>query len=251
MAFIKQIKVGNNTYDIHKKVTVTIAAADWTAATIDKTVSGMTVNDIVVVSPAPSSIIGARNSVVYCSAIKANALSFTYNVSKPTTALTFNVLWVQAATADTDKGAIINTVMGGKIPTGTLNVNSTLSNYDTYLNNVRYINLGAGTIDVTDKTVTPNALNGAWDATNEKYVVSQAKKTGETMQSTVTTAGYVSSTVGTKNTGALTINAPANLEIAKATFTVSGNSVKSNTAGYIPANTAVSAVSTVAVFAGI
>lgn len=219
MAFIKQIKVGNNTYDIHKKVTVTIAAADWTAATIDKTVSGMTVNDIVVVSPAPSSIIGARNSVVYCSAIKANALSFTYNVSKPTTDLTFTILWVQAATTDTDKGAIINTVMGGKIPTGTLNVNSTLSNYDTYLNNVRYINLGAGTIDVTDKTVTPNALTGAWDATNEKYVVSQAKKTGETMQSTVTTAGYVSSTVGTKNTGALTINAPANLEIAKATIT--------------------------------
>ena len=88
MAFIKQIKVGNNTYDIHKKVTVTIAAADWTAATIDKTVSGMTVNDIVVVSPAPSSIIGARNSVVYCSAIKANALSFTYSVAAPTTALT-------------------------------------------------------------------------------------------------------------------------------------------------------------------
>lgn len=219
MAFIKQIKVGNNTYDIHKKVTVTIAAADWTAATIDKTVSGMTVNDIVVVSPAPSSIIGARNSVVYCSAIKAGALSFTYSVSKPTAALTFNVLWVQAATTDTNKGAIINTVMGGKIPTGTLNVNSTLSNYDTYLNNVRYINLGAGTIDVTDKTVTPNALTGTWDATNEKYVVSQAKKTGETMQSTVTTAGYVSSTVGTKNTGALTINAPANLEIAKATIT--------------------------------
>lgn len=219
MAFIKQIKVGNNTYDIHKKVTVTIAAADWTAATIDKTVSGMTVNDIVVVSPAPSSIIGARNSVVYCSAIKAGALSFTYSVSKPTAALTFNVLWVQAATTDTDKGAIINTVMGGKIPTGTLNINSTLSNYDTYLNNVRYINLGAGTIDVTDKTVTPNALTGTWDATNEKYVVSQAKKTGETMQSTVTTAGYVSSTVGTKNTGALTINAPANLEIVKATIT--------------------------------
>ena len=120
----------------------------------------MTVNDIVVVSPAPSSITGARNSVVYCSAIKANALSFTYNVSKPTTNLTFNVLWVQAATTDTDKGAIINTVMGGKIPTGTLNVNSTLSNYDTYLNNVRYINLGAGTIDVTDKIVTPNALTG-------------------------------------------------------------------------------------------
>ena len=66
------------------------------------------------------------------------------------------------------------------------------------------------------------------------------------MQSTVTTAGYVSSTVGTKNTGALTINAPTNLEIAKATFTVSGNSVKSDTAGYIPANTAVGAVSTVA-----
>ncbi len=246
MAFIKQIKVGNNTYDIHKKVTVTIAAADWTAATIDKTVSGMTVNDIVVVSPAPSSIIGARNSVVYCSAIKAGALSFTYNVSKPTTALTFNVLWVQAATTDTDKGAIINTVMGGKIPTGTLNVSSTLSNYDTYLNNVRYINLGAGTIDVADKTVTPKALTGAWDATKKKYVVSQAKKTGETMQSTVTTAGYVSSTVGTKNTGTLTINAPANLEIAKATFTVSDNIVKSDAAGYIPANTEVGTVSTVA-----
>lgn len=161
MAFIKQIKVGNNTYDIHKKVTVTIAAADWTAATIDKTVSGMTVNDIVVVSPAPSSITGARNSVVYCSAIKANALSFTYSVSKPTTALTFNVLWVQAATTDTDKGAIINTVMGGKIPTGTLNVNSTLSNYDTYLNNVRYINLGAGSLNVSGSAISSVSGSGS------------------------------------------------------------------------------------------
>lgn len=361
MAFIKQIKVGNNTYDIHKKVTVTIAAADWTAATIDKTVSGMTVNDIVVVSPAPSSIIGARNSVVYCSAIKAGALSFTYSVSKPTAALTFNVLWVQAATTDTNKGAIINTVMGGKIPTGTLNVSSTLSNYDTYLHNVRYINLGAGslnvsgsaissvsgsgsvnpgtntisknsatnvstgtvtttkptsgvyvavdaataqgsgninisasgtakagvttagyvhnetasstisksgtasvtvpaksaattyipinagTIDVTDKTVTPNALNGAWDATNEKYVVSQAKKTGETMQSTVTTAGYVSSTVGTKNTGALTINAPANLEIAKATCSVTRDSAPSATIAKNPTATTTASSATTSV----
>lgn len=361
MAFIKQIKVGNNTYDIHKKVTVTIAAADWTAATIDKTVSGMTVNDIVVVSPAPSSIIGARNSVVYCSAIKAGALSFTYSVSKPTAALTFNVLWVQAATTDTNKGAIINTVMGGKIPTGTLNVNSTLSNYDTYLNNVRYINLGAGslnvngsaissvsgsgsvnpgantisknsatnvstgtvtttkptsgvyvavdattaqgsgsinisasgtakagvttagyvhnetasstisksgtasvtvpaksaattyipinagTIDVTDKTVTPNALTGAWDADNEKYVVSQAKKTGETMQSTVTTAGYVSSTVGTKNTGTLTINAPANLEIAKATCSVTRDSAPSATIAKNPTATTTASSATTSV----
>lgn len=65
------------------------------------------------------------------------------------------------------------------------------------------------------------------------------------MQSTVTTAGYVSSTVGTKNTGTLTINAPANLEIAKATFTVSGNIVKSDAAGYIPADTEVGTVSTV------
>lgn len=359
MAFIKQIKVGTNTYDIHKKVTVTIAAADWTATTIDKTVSGMTVNDIVVVSPAPSSLIGARNSVVYCSAIKANALSFTYNVSKPSTSLTFTVLWVQAATTDTDKGAIINTVMGGKIPTGTLNISSTLSNYDTYLNNIRYINLGAGTlnttgsaissvsgsgsvnpgantisknsttnvstgtvtttkptsgvyvavdaataqnsgsininasgtakagvttagyvksdttasntisksgtasvtvpaksasttyipisagtIDVTDKTVTPNALSGKWDATNKKYVVSQASKT-DTVQSTVSTEGYVSSSVGTKNTGTITISAPTNLEIAQATFTASGKDIKSSTAGYIPADTTVGSASTV------
>ena len=64
------------------------------------------------------------------------------------------------------------------------------------------------------------------------------------MQSTVTTAGYVSSTVGTKNTGTATVSAPSNLEIPKATFEVSGASVKttSSGAGYIPASTTVGTV---------
>ena len=104
-------------------------------------------------------------------------------------------------------------------------------------------NVSAGTIDVTDLTITPNALSGTWDSTNNKYVVSQASKTA-TMQSTVTTAGYVSSTVGTKNTGTATVSAPTNLEIPKATFTVDGASVKTTSegAGYIPASTTVGTV---------
>lgn len=104
--------------------------------------------------------------------------------------------------------------------------------------------VGAGTIDVTDLTITPKALSGAWNSTNNKYVVSQESITA-TMQSTVTTAGYVSSSVGTKNTGTATVSAPSNLEIPKATFTVDGASVKttSNGAGYIPASTTVGTVS--------
>ena len=108
-----------------------------------------------------------------------------------------------------------------------------------------------GTIDVTDLTITPNALSGSWDATNNKYVVSQASKTA-TMQSTVTAAGYVSSTIGTKNTGTATVSAPSNLEIPKATFEVSGASVKttSSGAGYIPASTTVGTVATGSVTPG-
>lgn len=80
--------------------------------------------------------------------------------------------------------------------------------------------VGAGTIDVTDLEITPNALSGTWDSTNSKYVVSQASKTA-TMQSTVTTAGYVSSSVGTKNTGTATVKAPTSLSISKASFSSS------------------------------
>lgn len=234
MAFIKQIKVGNNTYDIHKKVTVTIAAADWTAATIDKTVSGMTVNDIVVVSPAPSSIIGARNSVVYCSAIKAGALSFTYNVSKPTTALTFNVLWVQAATTDTNKGAIINTVMGGKIPTGTLNVNSTLSNYDTYLNNVRYINLGAGSLNVSGSAIS--SVSGSGSVNPGANTISKNSATNVstgTVTTTKPTSGVYVAVDATTAQGSGNINISAS-GTAKAGVT---------TAGYVHNETASSTIS--------
>ena len=112
-----------------------------------------------------------------------------------------------------------------------------------YTARIYYNSIGAGTIDVTDLTITPNALSGTWDSTNNKYIVSQASKTA-TMQSTVTTAGYVSSTVGTKNTGTATVSAPTNLEIAKATFTVDGASVKTTStgAGYIPASTTVGTV---------
>ena len=100
-----------------------------------------------------------------------------------------------------------------------------------------------GTIDVTDLTITPNALSGSWNSSTNKYVISQSSKTA-TMQSTVTTAGYVSSSVGTKNTGTATVSAPTNLEIPKATFEVSGASVKttSSGAGYIPASTTVGTI---------
>ena len=106
-----------------------------------------------------------------------------------------------------------------------------------------YNNIGAGTIDVTDLTITPNALSGSWDSTNNKYVVRQASKTAD-MQSTVTTAGYVSSSVGTKNKGTATVSAPSNLEIPKAKFEASGASIKTTSAGagYIPASTTVGTI---------
>ena len=67
------------------------------------------------------------------------------------------------------------------------------------------------------------------------------------MQSTVTTAGYVSSTVGTKNTGALTINAPANLEIAKATCSVTRDSAPSATIAKNPTATTTASSATTSV----
>jgi hypothetical protein len=108
-----------------------------------------------------------------------------------------------------------------------------------------------GTIDVTDLTITPNALSGSWNSSTNKYIVSQASKTA-TMQSTVTAAGYVSSTVGTKNTGTATVSAPSNLEIPKATFEVSGASVKttSSGAGYISASTTVGTIGSTSVSFG-
>lgn len=101
--------------------------------------------------------------------------------------------------------------------------------------------VGAGTIDVTDLTITPNALTGSWNSTTEKYVVSQASKTA-TMQSVVTSAGYVSSSVGTKNTGTATVSAPTSLEIPKAIFTTVGNMVGCTSAGYITGDTTVAVI---------
>lgn len=135
----------------------------------------------------------------------------------------------------TNNGSVTEYVGYGNsytIPAGYHDGTGTVSNSDE-----------PGTIDVTDLTITPNALSGTWDSTNNRYVVSQASKTA-TMQSTVTAAGYVSSTVGTKNTGTATVSAPSNLEIPKATFEVSGASVKttSSGAGYIPASTTVGTI---------
>ena len=117
-----------------------------------------------------------------------------------------------------NRGAVSQSVGYGEsytIPAGYHNGSGTVTN-----------SIGAGTIDVTDLTITPNALSGSWNSTSKKYVVSQASKTA-TMQSTVTTAGYVSSTVGTKNTGTATVSAPSNLSISQAEI---GGSVSNATA---------------------
>ena len=135
----------------------------------------------------------------------------------------------------------------GSLANGTITNNTTLPSGSTSSGTITdgsYIKIGAGyypgdkyyyaqnwayktntpaVIDVNDLTITPNALVGTWDSTNSKYVISQASKS-VTSQSTVTTAGYISSTVGTKNTGSVTVSAPSNIELAGSTWGTTSDS---------------------------
>ena len=140
----------------------------------------------------------------------------------------------------------------GSLANGTITNNTTLPSGSTSSGTITdgsYIKIGAGyysadkyyyaqnwayktntpaTIDVNDLTITPNALVGTWDSTNSKYVISQASKSTNS-QSIVTTAGYISSTVGTKNTGVVTVSAPSNLELPASTWAVDTDGATSYT----------------------
>jgi hypothetical protein len=144
------------------------------------------------------------------------------------------------------------TEVKGSLANGTITNNTTLPSGSTSSGTITdgsYIKIGAGyysadkyyyaqnwayktntpaTIDVNDLTITPNALVGTWDNTNSKYVISQASKSTNS-QSTVTTAGYISSTVGTKNTGVVTVSAPSNLELPASTWAVDTDGATSYT----------------------
>ena len=141
--------------------------------------------------------------------------------------------WVDAATT-------VGTVASGTATVQSRNSGGTAVGYGQevslsagYYSAVKYYNsIGAGTIDAIDLTITPNALSGSWNSSTEKYVVSQASKTA-TMQSVVTTAGYVSSSVGTKNTGTATVSAPSIWRFLKLLLGTDGPMVGCDTAGYI------------------
>lgn len=141
---------------------------------------------------------------------------------------------MQAATTDTDKGAIINTVMGGKIPTGTLNVNSTLSNYDTYLNNVRYINLGAGSLNVNGSAIS--SVSGSGSVNPGANTISKNSATNVstgTVTTTKPTSGVYVAVDATTAQGSGNINISAS-GTAEAGVT---------TAGYVHNETASSTIS--------
>ena len=74
--------------------TVTITAANWNSSTTcQKSVTGVTSSNDVIVSPAPSSIADYTAAGVYCSAQGSGTLTFTCTTT-PTSSITVNVLIV-------------------------------------------------------------------------------------------------------------------------------------------------------------
>ena len=74
----------------YTQLTVTLTVAGWSDNSQTVTVSGVTANNAVVVSPAPSSYRSYGEFGVYCSAQAANSLTFVCD-SVPDVALTVNV----------------------------------------------------------------------------------------------------------------------------------------------------------------
>lgn len=77
--------------DKHSKVSITLAAASWSSNAQTVTVSGVTADNTVMISPAPASQEAYTKAGVYCSAQAANSLTFTCKTA-PTAALTVNIV---------------------------------------------------------------------------------------------------------------------------------------------------------------
>lgn len=226
----------NNLTDFVTDIANTIRSKDGTTANIDpQDFSSRIINyQQKTVNPSTSAqTIVADSGYMALSSVKVNAMSsatVTPSVETPGIGTYFTV------STSTDTSISI-------IPQYTNTAGYIDEHSSPQTGDVRYYKIKPGTIGVTDLEITPNALLGVWDATNNKYVVSQASKTA-TMHLNITTSGWVSPTIGTKNTGTATVKAPSNLEIPKATFEVSGASIKttSSGAGYIPASTIVGTI---------
>ena len=74
-----------------KTATATLAAASWSSKQQTVSVTGVTASNIVVVSPAPASMLAYSEATVRCTAQGAGTLTFTCT-DVPSADLTVNVL---------------------------------------------------------------------------------------------------------------------------------------------------------------
>ena len=74
----------------YTQLTVTLTVAGWSDNSQTITVSGVTANNAVIISPAPSSYLSYGEFGVYCSAQATNSLTFACD-STPDVALTVNI----------------------------------------------------------------------------------------------------------------------------------------------------------------
>lgn len=76
----------------HTTVTVTLAAASWSASnTISVAANGVTASNTVIVSPTPASFAAYSEANIRCTAQGTNSLTFTAD-NKPTVEITVNVV---------------------------------------------------------------------------------------------------------------------------------------------------------------
>ena len=74
----------------YTQLTVTLTVAGWSDNSQTVTASGVTANNAVIISPAPSSYLSYGEFGVYCSAQATNSLTFACD-STPDVALTVNI----------------------------------------------------------------------------------------------------------------------------------------------------------------
>ena len=74
----------------YTQIEITLTVAGWSGNSQTVTASGVTANNAVVVSPAPSSYLSYGEFGVYCSAQATNSLTFACD-STPDVALTVNI----------------------------------------------------------------------------------------------------------------------------------------------------------------
>jgi hypothetical protein len=72
-------------------ISVTLTTAWWSNKVQTVNATGVTANNVVVISPSPSSIDAYSDSFVYCSAQWSGTLTFTCKTT-PSSAITVNVL---------------------------------------------------------------------------------------------------------------------------------------------------------------